>query len=201
MARVAGKKKAKKVVRALTAAQVGRAVERLGAPTGTDRYNAGKELIVTAEKFPERVYPHFAAIAGLLGTEAKIVRWEVQRILSLLAGVDVENRMEPLLGEYLAYIRGTNMISAANAIGGAGTIALAQPALRERIVRAILEVERATYETPECRNVAIGHALEALGGIWETVRGDAAVRGFVERQKANTRAAVAKRARELVARE
>jgi hypothetical protein len=201
MARVAGKMKAKKVVRALTAGQVGRAVARLGAPTGTDRYNAGKELIVTAEKFPERVYPHFAAIAGLLGTEAKIVRWEVQRILSLLAGVDVENRMEPLLGEYLAYIRGTNMISAANAIGGAGIIALAQPALRGRIVPAILEVEGAVYETPECRNVAIGHALEALGGIWETVRGDAAVRGFVERQKANTRAAVAKRARELLARE
>jgi hypothetical protein len=63
-----------------------------------------------------------------------------------------------------------------------------------------LGVERAEYETPECRNVAIGHALEALKGLWGEVRGDEEVRGFVERQVGNTRAAVARRAWELMAR-
>jgi hypothetical protein len=203
MARVVATKKSKKkskVVRILPAGQVAKAVARLGAPTGTDRFAAGKVLIATAEKDPGRVYPHFAAVARLLGSENKIVRWEVQRILGALARVDVENRIEPLLGEYLAYIRGTNMISAANAIGGAGEIAKAKPELRGRIVEAILGVETATYETPECRNVAIGHALEVLKGMWREVKEDAAVRGFVERQVGNTRVAAAKRARELMTR-
>jgi hypothetical protein len=197
MMRVAAGKRTR-ATRTLAGVKIAKAVQRMGAASGTDRYAAGKELIATAEKYPERVYPHFAAVARLLGSDAKIVRWEAQRILALLAGVDAENRMEPLLDAYLAYIRGSNMISASNAIKGAGEIARARPELRDRIVAAILQVEQAAYETPECRNVAIGHALEALKGMWTEVGRDEAVRGFVDRQVGNTRAAVARRARELL---
>jgi hypothetical protein len=130
--------------RTLSSAQIANGVKRLAAPAGTDRFAAGKSLIATAEKFPLRVYPHFAALAALLGTDSKIVRWNVQRILAALARVDADNKITGILDDYLAFIRGGNMISAANAVVGAAQIARARPDLLPRIVPAILQVEFAT---------------------------------------------------------
>jgi hypothetical protein len=184
--------------RTLSPSQITSAVQRLAAPAGTDRFAAGKSLIATAEKYPLRVYPHFAALAALLGTDSKIVRWNVQRLLAALARVDAHNKIPPILDAYLAFIQGTNMISAANAIVGAAQIARARPELLPRILPAILQVESAAYETPECRNVAIAHALDALESLWPAVGQDSQVRAFVERQKTNPRAA-ARRACALLA--
>jgi hypothetical protein len=184
--------------RTLSPAQIANAVKRLSAPTGTDRFAAGKSLIATAEKYPIRVYPHVDALAALLGTESKIVRWNVLRILATLARVDASNKIAGILDDYLAFIRGGNMISVANAIVGAGQIARIRPDLLPRILPAILQVETAAYETPECRNVAIAHALDALQALWPVVGQDAAVRAFVERQMANPRPAAARRARALL---
>ena len=185
-------------LRTLSPAQITDAVKRLAAPTGTDRFAAGKSLIATAEKYPLRVYPHFAALAVLLGTESKIVRWNVQLLLAALARVDAHNQIPSILDAYLAFIPGPNMISAANAILGAAQIARARPEFLPRILPAILQVESAAYETSECRNAAIAHALDALESLWPAVGQDPAVRAFVERQKTNPRPAAARRARALM---
>ena len=180
--------------RTLSPAQITHAVKRLAAPTGIDRYAAGKSLITTAEKCPLCVYPHFSALAVLLGSESKIIRWNALRILAALARVDTGNKIAGILDDYLGFISGGNMISAAHAIVGAGHIACARPEFLPRILPAILQVESATYETPECRNIAIAHALDALKALWPAVGGKAAVRAFVERQKANSRPTAARRA-------
>lgn len=183
----------------LRAAQVAAAVETLGLPKGTARFASGKALINTAELHPERVYPYFDQLAARLNAESKIVRWGAQHILGRLAAVDADHKLDALLDDYLAPIRGPNLIAAANAIGGAGRIAAARPELLERIVPALLAAGRARYETPECRNVACGAVLDALGRVWPAVRGRADVRRFVQRQRKSTRAAVARRAQKLAA--
>lgn len=193
------KSPAKKSVRMLSTAQVPAAVRTMAAPSGTARFAAGKALAVTAEKDPSRLYPHFDAIAALLASDCKIVRWNAMQILAPLAAVDDAHKLDAILDAYLAFIRGNNLISAANAIGGAGKIALARPDLLDRILPAILEVAHATYETPECRNVAIGHALDVLQKLWPQVRERREVAEFVRNQRANTRAAVARRAERLAA--
>ncbi|MEP0845347.1 MAG: hypothetical protein HRF50_00840 [Phycisphaerae bacterium] len=171
----------------------------MAAPSGTARFAAGKALSVTAEKNPARVYPFFDAIAARLSSDSKVVCWNAMRILAALAGVDSQRKVDALLDRYLAFIRGGNLISAANAIRGAGRIALARPDLLNRIVPAILEVERASFETPECRNVAIGQALQALRPLGASVHSRADVAGFIRRQKSNPRTAVAACAEELTA--
>ena len=193
------KSSAKKPVRMLAAAQVATAVQTMAAPSGTARFAAGKALTVTAAKDPDRVYPHFDEIAALLASDSKIVRWNAMQTLAPLAAVDKAHKLDAILDTYLAFIRGSNLISAANAIGGAGQIALARPELLDRILPAILEVAHATYETPECRNVAIGHTLTVLGDLWPSVRRRPEVAEFVRRQRTNTRAAVARRAAQLTA--
>lgn len=185
--------------RMLTRAQVSAAVRTMIAPSGTARFAAGKALSVTAEKDPSRVYPHFAALAALLESDSKVVRWNALQIVALLAPADTDHKLDALLDKYLAFIRGSNMVSAANAIRGASLIARCRPDLLDRIIPAILEVERATYETSECRNVAIGHALNALSQLGPSVCRRPDVAAFVRRQRSNTRAAVARCAARMTA--
>lgn len=186
-------------VRTLPHAQVPAAVKTMAAPSGTARFAAGKALCATANKEPGRVYSHFDAIAALLEGESKIVRWNAIQIVASLTPVDTDRKMDAILDTYLAFIRGSNLISAANAIQGAGQIARGRPDLHNRIIPAILGVERATYETPECRNVAIGKALDALRELGPSICRRPEVVAFVRRQMANTRVAVARCAERMTA--
>ena len=199
-AKRAGKKLRKKPpVRMLPASQVPGAVRTMAAPSGTARFEAGKALSVTAEKDPSRIYPHFDAIAALLQSDCKIVRWNAMAILAALAPVDRDGKLESLLDTYLAFIGGHNLISAANTIRAAGKIGLARPHLLDRIVPAVLAVEAAVYETPECRNVAIGHVLDTFSELGPGVCRRTEVAEFIRRQRTNTRDAVARRAERMAA--
>jgi hypothetical protein len=58
-----------------------------------------------------------------------------------------------------------------------------------------LQVERAKYETPECRNVALGHVLKSLDLFFERIPDSQPVLDFARRQLRNRRDAVRLRAR------
>lgn len=170
-----------------------RAVAGLEA-AGTKKFGTAKALIAMSEKEPGALMPFFGDFARLLKTDNSIIKWSVQRIIANLARADREGRVHAILGGYLAPIKGPVMITAANAIGGAAKIAAAHPALAARIAAAILGVEKARYQTAECRNVAIGHAIVALGSLPDDVRHSKPVLAFVKRQSRNLRAGTKKKA-------
>lgn len=186
-------------VRMLSPTRVPAAVQAMAVPFGTARFAAGKALALTAARDPRRVYPYFDVVAALLESESKIIRWNAIQIIASLAQADSDRKLDALLDTYLAFIRGGNLISAANAIQGAGRIVRGRPDLLGRIIPAILGVERATYETAECRNVAVGQVLGVLSELWSSVCRRPDVAKFVRRQKTNTRAAVARQAERMAA--
>lgn len=177
---------------------IARLVKTMGQPSGTARYAAGSALVARAQASPAQVYHCFDEIADLLHSESNIIVWCALRAIGALAPADVDGKIDTLLDSYLAFIRCGKLITAANAIVGAGLIAQAQPALQVRIVAALLEIEKLDFGTPECRNVAIGHALDAFARLPEEVRDPPAVAAFIERQQSNTRSAVARRAARLM---
>jgi hypothetical protein len=177
----------KPTVRMLPKTRVAAAVKAMTAPSGTARFGAGKALSVTAAKDPGRVYPHFDDFAALLDSDSKVVRWNALQIIAALAPADAERKVDALLDTYLGFIR------------GAGRIAQVRPDLLDRIVPALLGVERAQYATPECRNVALGHVLTTLQELGPGVCRRPAVVEFIRRQRTNTRAAVARCAARMLA--
>ncbi len=90
------------------------------------------------------------------------------------------------------------MITAANTIEGAAKIALAKPALADAVVRAILKVQGAKYQTDECRNIVAGHAIEALDGLFAGTTRRKEVLEFVRREADNPRNATRKKAAEFL---
>ena len=157
------------------------------------KYGCLKALRAISEKNPAVLYPEFDRFVGMLDSENNIFKWGAAQIIGNLAAVDTEGKVGRILDRYLAPISGAVMITAANAVGGAGKIALAQPRHADRIVRALLKVEAANYQTPECRNVALGHVVKSLDLFFANIGDPEPVVAFVRRQLGNSRNAVKKK--------
>ncbi|TWT40356.1 hypothetical protein RAS1_40640 [Phycisphaerae bacterium RAS1] len=185
--------------RMLTRSQVAAAVQRMAAPKGTERFAAGKAVAATADRAPDRVYPHFTTIAALLDGDCKIVRWNAVQTLGALAGVDAPRQIDGVLDKLLSFIRCGQLVSAANAIGALGRIMRHRPDLVDAILPSLLRVQQETFETPECRNVIAGQALNVLEDLWDDLRARPGVMEFVRQQQRNPRPAVARRAAALAA--
>jgi len=158
------------------------------------KYGCLKALRAMSEREPAVLYPEFGRFVDMLDSESTFLKWGAIIIIRNLAAVDSDNKIGRILDRYLAPISGPVMITAANTIGGAGKIARAKPRLADRIARALLRVEAANYQTPECRNVALGHVVKSLDLFFEHIADPEPVLAFVQRQLDNNRNAVKKKA-------
>ena len=166
----------------------------LGSAMPRVKYGCLKVLRIISENTPAVLYPNFDQFVHLLDSENNILKWGGIIIIGNLAAVDSDNKIDGILERYLEPISGPVMITAANTIRGAGKIASAKPRFADKIVRALLQVEAANFQTPECRNVALGHVLQSLDLFFEQIRDPQPVVAFVERQRRNRRNAVQRRA-------
>ena len=168
--------------------------EGLKADKPRVKYGCAKALQLVSEHRPDVIYPHFEFFVRLLDHENKILQWDAAFVLSHLARVDDDDKFAGIIDRYFSPIIGPVMITAANVIRGGARIAQAKPRLADRIAAEVLKVARARYRTPECRNVAIGHAILALGDLLPLLCHPARVVRFVRRQTKNSRPATRKKA-------
>lgn len=181
-------------------------IEALQIEKGSARYAYEKVLRRVSERQPELIYPYFDVFAAMLDSDNTFLKWGAIMTVAHLTAVDTEDRFEDIFEKYYAPITGPVMVTAANIIGSSGRIALAKPELTERIAREILKVEKAKYErhgcpSPECRNVAIGQAIDAFDQFFGQLEDKAAVIRFVKRQLANPRKPVVKKAERFLRRD
>jgi hypothetical protein len=170
----------------------------IGAKRAGVKFGASKALRIMSERLPELLYRHFDFFAAMLDHDNQILKWNATLTLANLARVDRAGKIEAILDQYLDLISGPNMITAANAIRGAAIIGLAKPHLVRRILLRIMRVERVEYATPECRNVAIGHALRALEQLADLLPDRRVLRLFAARQLGNPRPATSAKARRFL---
>jgi hypothetical protein len=166
----------------------------LDAPAARVRFGCLKDLRRLSGESPQLLYPDFDKLVRLLDQPNSIFRWNAAHMLANLSRVDRSHRLAPLLGKFLKPIRGPQMIGAANVIQAAAAIAANQPRLADQLAAGILTVGRAKYETEKCRNVAIGHAIQALGEFFESIPRQRQVVSFVRRQLDNPRPATRRKA-------
>jgi hypothetical protein len=186
---------------ARTAAAVGRnparirsILEGLDAKEARTRYGCAKALRIISEKQPAVLYPHFDFFIDLLGSDNKILRWNSAGILADLAPVDSKRKFDQIFDSYFAPISGPVMITAANLIGAAARIAEARPELAGRIAAELTRVEKAEYQTPECRNIALGHAIQSFDRFFHLIKDKEPVIRLIKRQLENSRPATRKKA-------
>ena len=180
-------------------------VQGLMASKGTLRYGCEKVLRLISEQQPELVYPFFDRYVELLGSKNSFLQWGAILTIGNLAAVDSDRRFEAIFRKYYAPITGPVMVTAANIIRSSAKIISAKPELAQKITRAILKVEKAEFqrhgeESPECRNVAVGQAIDTFDQVFDKIENKKSVVRFVKRQLGNPRPAVAKKAKAFLAR-
>ncbi len=172
----------------------------LNAQTARIKYGCAKALRLISEERPDLLYDRFDFFRRLLDHPNKILQWEATFMLSHLARVDAEDKFAAIFERFFSPIRGPVMITAANVIRAGPRIARAKPHLADRIAAEVLKVGRARYQTRECRNVALGHAILALGAMYDLLENRAPVLQFVRRQRHNSRPATRNKAERFLER-
>jgi len=175
-------------------------IEGLSADEARTKFGCAKALRILSERRPDLLYPRFDLFVRLLDCKNKILQWNAIFVLSNLTSVDAEDKFTAIFDKYFSPICGPVMITAANVIRGGSRIARAKPNLADRIAREVLKVARARYQTPECRNVAIGHAVLALAEFIDLIRDSAPVLRFVRKQLKNPRPATRRKAERFLKR-
>jgi hypothetical protein len=173
-------------------------IEGLSADKARIKYGCARILRLLSEKKPEILYPWFDLFVELLDSDNSFLKWDAIHILGNLAAVDSEDRFEKAYDRYLVPIPGPVLITAANVIGGAAKIALAKPALTKRVTRELLKVEKARYQTDECRNVALGQSIDSFDRFFNQVEDKEPVIALVQRQLKNTRNSTRKKAEKFM---
>ncbi len=164
------------------------------------RYGCLGVLRILSEKEPHLLYPRMDLFIGLLDHENRILRWGATFIIANLTRVDTKRKFEKIFDRYFAPISGPVLVTAANVIGGAATIALAKPKLADRIARQILKVEKARYRTAECRRVALGQAVASFDAFFDRIRRKGPVVALVRRQLRSPRRPTKKKAERFLER-
>ncbi len=103
-----------------------------------------------------------------------------------------------MIGKLFNLLDSGELITANHAISALSNIALAKPQYQNKITGELLKVEHYNYDTDECRNIAVGKVILALGSYVGSLLGNKSVIEFTKRQTANARPATSKKAEHLL---
>jgi hypothetical protein len=162
------------------------------------KYCCAKNLIAIAKEDPARLYPHIDTFVKLLDGQNNVLKWTAIIIIGNLARVDKEKKVDRLIGKLVGFLNAGKLITANNATMALAGIAVAKPQYQKQITRELLKVEHYDYDTDECRNIAIGKVIEAIGSYSDQLKDKKGVIGFARRQTGNTRNATKKKAEQLL---
>lgn len=178
-------------------------VEALQSEKSAKKFAYEKALRIVSEKRPGLIYPYFDVFTELLDSDNSFLKWGAIITVGNLTSVDTKKKFEAIFKKYYAPIAGPVLVTAANIIGSSVTIAQAKPSLVDPITREILKVEKARFRrkgspSPECRNVAIGQAIDSFDRFFDRISDKTAVLKFVKRQLKNTRKPVVSKAEQFI---
>jgi hypothetical protein len=163
------------------------------------KFGCSKALLLLSGKRPELLSGSIDHVVMLLDNENRILKWSAAIILGNLAAVDAEGRVCGQLKKLYGFLAGGEMIAANNVIAALGKIARAIPGERKAIAARLVGIEHQTFETDECRNIAIGKAILALDMFCNPEKPGKPVFDFVGRQTGNSRKATANKAKAFMA--
>jgi hypothetical protein len=164
------------------------------------KYRRAKSLVAIGKKNPDELYPHYTFFVKLLTSENNILKWIAIDIIGYCSLVDKKNRVDKVLDTLVDFLQEGKLITASHAIGALSQVAIAKPKYQNRVTQELLGVANYNYETEECRNIALGKVIDALGAYLEFPIQKAEVVAFIKQQTMNTRPATRKRAEKFLKR-
>jgi nitrate reductase NapAB chaperone NapD len=172
------------------------AIKGLEFKPASIKFGSSKALLILSKSKPEFLYPYFDELLPYLHHENNILRYGMIFILSNLSVVDENNRISEIYDEYFGLIKQPFLIPASNVVKASKIIINTKPELADQIITDILEIDHIKYETPECKNIIIGHAIETFHETMELIKPkhEEAILAFVKKHQENSRSGTQKKA-------
>lgn len=166
------------------------------------KYSCAKKAMMLAKENPILLYSDWDFFVKLLDSENNIMRWTGIRVIGYLSAADTENKIDKLTPKLFELFHDERMITSANTIAALAEIAKNKPQYSDKIIEELLQVEKMIYKnkgeiSSECRNIAIGHLLDAIKLFDDHIKKRHDVIEFIERQRNNSRPSVSRRAKEM----
>lgn len=162
------------------------------------KYGCAKNLLSMAKDNPTKLYPHIDFFVELMESENNVLKWTAIDIIRFLSKVDKGKKVDKLMDKLFSLLNAGKMITAGHAITTLANIALTKPEYQKIITDKLLKVEHYNYDTGECRNIAIGKVILAIGSYFNQLENKKVVIEFVERQTKNTRNATKSKAEKFL---
>ncbi len=135
----------------------------------------------------------------LLDSGNNIVKWNAIDTIANLTKVDSSNKFGSVFKKFHSgLLREGSLITAAHVAMGLATVASYRPELEPKITKELLNIEKVPVPTDECRNILIGHAINAFGVNIDSIQDNTAVESFVRRQLDNPRRGTRTKAEKLL---
>ena len=125
------------------------------------RYTNFTALMFVIDEQPALLYGEWGRFVDLLHSDNAYHRYIAIYLLAGLTKVDVENRFETVLPEYLALLDDESVMVAAHAAGNAARIIQAKPELEPRITKKLLRVDE-THHAPSRKELIKGYIIESF---------------------------------------
>jgi len=162
------------------------------------KYGMAKQFKIMAQENPSELYPFLDKFIPLLDNENNVIKWTAINIIGLLAKLDKENKIDPLLGKLYKQLNCGKMITVNHIIECLMFVSMAKPKYKNKITKELLKIKDYLYDTNECKNIIYGKMIEAFDKIVEDINKNKNVKAFIEEQSHNTRNSVKKKAEKLL---
>ena len=155
-------------------------------------------LIIISTKEPRILYPYFNRFEQLLKHENNFVKRAAIIVIANLTKVDFENKLDKISNKYYSEIAGPSVTTASYIIRGLSVIAKAKPYLTKEITNELLKIKRIEYQTPECKNVALGFMISSFDKFFEQVENKKEVIDLIIEQTDNPRVPTKNKANKFI---
>jgi len=166
------------------------------------KYLSEKAIRRISETRPELLLPHLDRMLELAQVGNTFIRCGI--IISLSNIIPRATAVAALSASkgYLELMASDSLLIAGSASRNAWKVARAWPGLEPCITKSLLSIPSRTFihnaePSPECKNIMVGHALEAFSEFFEASSDKKGIMDFIEKAKANERPSVARRANML----
>jgi hypothetical protein len=136
----------------------------------TLRHNSARVLNAVCREHPEALSPFWDDFVRLLESDHLYWKLSVVPIIAGLTRIDKAGRFEKIFGVFYGLLDDRSFISAVFVAQNSGTIVLAKPGLRTRILNRLLAIDR-TRHVPERKDLVKGSAIEAFDTFFDESSG------------------------------
>lgn len=162
------------------------------------KYAYAKELALLAKSGPEILYPYYDEIITLFQHKSNILKWNAIDIIGLLSSVDAENKTKKQFSQLFKFLHGGHLITCNHAIYALGLIAQNKPEHQKKIFLELLKVAEDSFDTEECKNIAIGNVLSVFNKLSDKIKLLPEIQIFIQNATANSRNSTKNKALKLV---